>query len=69
MKKSLSLLLVLTLILGMFVLVGNHKDEADEEQDSLSVAVVVSSAFGDKSFNDSAHIQSPITFLVISWTE
>jgi basic membrane protein A len=54
MKKSITLILVLTLILGAFAVIGNHDSDEGTEQDALSVAVVVSSAFGDKSFNDSA---------------
>ena len=53
MKKIISLILVLTLILSVFSLAGCSKDE-QEETDVLNVCVVVSSAFGDKSFNDSA---------------
>lgn len=53
MKKSISLLLVLALILGIFALVGCGGEEGADE-DALSVTIVVSSAFGDKSFNDSA---------------
>lgn len=53
MKKSLALLLVLTLIISMFALVGCGSDDSTDG-DALSVCVVVSSGFGDKSFNDSA---------------
>ena len=53
MKKSISLLLVLALILAVFALVGCGGEEGSDDE-TLSVCVVVSSAFGDKSFNDSA---------------
>lgn len=53
MRKSISLLVVLTLIISMFALVGNRIEEPVDE-DVLDVSIVVSSAFGDKSFNDSA---------------
>lgn len=53
MKKSISLLLILTLILSMFALVG-CSDGEESDEDAYSVCVVVSSGFGDKSFNDSA---------------
>ena len=53
MKKSLSLLLVLALILGIFALVGCSGDD-DENANAVSVAVIVSTTFGDLSFNDSA---------------
>ncbi len=53
MKKSISLLIVLALILSMFALVGCGSDEGTEGEE-LTVCVVVSSGFGDKSFNDSA---------------
>ncbi|MGN1412758.1 MAG: BMP family protein [Anaerovoracaceae bacterium] len=52
MKKSISLLVVLALILSLFALVGCGGEEA--EGDALTVTVVVSAGFGDKSFNDSA---------------
>lgn len=54
MKKSISLLVVFALILGLFWTVSENSEEQPDEEDILSVAVVVSSAFGDKSFNDSA---------------
>ena len=53
MKKSLALLLVAALLLAFFVLVGCNKDDNADGED-LSLCVVVPSAFGDKSFNDSA---------------
>lgn len=53
MKKIISLLLVLAMILSAFALVG-CSGEKDGESEDLTVCVVVSSAFGDKSFNDSA---------------
>ncbi len=55
MKKSLSLLLVLTLILSMFALVGcKGSDKGGDAETKLKVTLVVPSGFGDKSFNDSA---------------
>ncbi len=53
MKKIISLLLVLTLILSAFTLAG-CSDKSKGEGEELTVCVVVSSAFGDKSFNDSS---------------
>lgn len=53
MKKSISLLIVLALILSLFALVGCGGEE-DSDGETLSVCVVVSAGFGDKSFNDSA---------------
>lgn len=53
MKKSISLLLVFALILSMFALVGCGSEDTTEEG-ALKVCVVVSTGFGDKSFNDSA---------------
>ena len=53
MKKSISLLVVLALILSLFALVGCGGD-MDGEDEALKVCVVVSAGFGDKSFNDSA---------------
>ena len=53
MRKIISLLLVLTLILSAFSLAG-CSSKTEGEGDALTVCVVVSSAFGDKSFNDSA---------------
>lgn len=55
MKKSISLLVVLALILSLFALVGCGGDEGEGADDeALKVCVVVSAGFGDKSFNDSA---------------
>lgn len=55
MKKSLSLLLVLTLILSMFALVGcGGDDNKGGNAEKTKVTLVVPSGFGDKSFNDSA---------------
>ncbi len=54
MKKSISLLVVLALILGVFWHFGGTGSGEDIEEESLKLAVVVSSKFGDKSFNDSA---------------
>ena len=53
MKKSITLLLVLALILTVFALVGCGGDDGAEGEE-LSVCLVVPSSFGDKSFNDSA---------------
>ena len=52
MKKTISLLLVFAMILSEFALTGCSKDNGECEE--LTVSIVVSSAFGDKSFNDSA---------------
>ena len=52
MKKSISLILVMVLILGIFSRIGSREEVA--EADVLSVSIVVSSTFGDKAFNDSA---------------
>ena len=54
MKKSISLLLVLALILSLFALVGCGGEDTGADDEALKVAVVVSAGFGDKSFNDSA---------------
>ena len=54
MKKSISLLLVLTVILGIFFYLGSGSGEETAEEENLAVTLVVSSAFGDKSLNDSA---------------
>ena len=53
MKKSLALLLVAALILGVFALIGCTKP-ADTAPESISLCLIVPSEFGDKSFNDSA---------------
>ena len=52
MKKTISLLLVFAMILSAFALTGCSKDNGEGEE--LTVSIVVSSAFGDKSFNDYA---------------
>lgn len=54
MKKSLSLLLVFALILSAFVGLSGCASEDGTEGDALTVCIVVSTGFGDKSFNDSA---------------
>lgn len=55
MKKSISLLIIFTLIISLFVMVGCAKEKSNGGvEEKLSVCVVVSSGFGDKSFNDSA---------------
>lgn len=56
MKKSISLLAVLTLILAVFYVVVNYEnEEAVPAEETMTVSVVVSSAFGDMAFNDSAY--------------
>jgi basic membrane protein A len=55
MKKSISLIIVLALIISLFALVGCSGDDGGDEEAALKVCVVVSAGFGDKSFNDSAH--------------
>ncbi|MBR6472633.1 MAG: BMP family ABC transporter substrate-binding protein [Firmicutes bacterium] len=54
MKRSISMVLVLALIIGIFAYVGNHMAEK-YNQVSLNVTILVSSEFGDKALNDSAH--------------
>ena len=54
MKKSISLLLILAAILGLFSYFGSGSGEETAEEENLAVTLVVSSAFGDKSLNDSA---------------
>lgn len=58
MKKSLSLLLVLALILSMFALVGcgESGDDGTGDAADLSLAIVVAGQFGDASFNDSSKV-------------
>lgn len=57
MKKSITLLLVVTLILALFAFVGCGHDREDAAAGvDLTVSVVVSTQFGDKSFNDSAKV-------------
>jgi len=53
MKKSISLLVVLALILAIFAVVGCGGEEVADDE-ALTATVVVSSGFGDNSFNDSA---------------
>lgn len=53
MKKSISLLLILAVVIGGFVFAG-HLINGDKDENALKVAIVVSSNFGDRSFNDSA---------------
>ncbi len=53
MKKSLSLLLIIALLIGGFVYMGNVIKEKHSNSD-LKVTIVVPSAFGDKSYSDSA---------------
>lgn len=54
MKKAISTLLIALLLISAFALTGCSNSESSTDEDQLSVCVVVSSAFGDKSFNDSA---------------
>ncbi len=62
MKKAISLLLVVIVVLGAFVaFVGCSSDDENPgnvgdapADEAVKVAVVVSAGFGDKSFNDSA---------------
>ena len=49
MKKSLSLLLVFALILSAFVGLSGCASEDGTEGDALTVCIVVSTGFGDKS--------------------
>ncbi len=53
MRKSLALLLVAALILGVFALIGCNKP-ADTDSESISLCLIVPAEFGDKSFYDSA---------------
>lgn len=55
MKKLISLLLIMTMVVGM--LAGCTSDTVKEEsgEDKLKVALIYSGFLGDKSFNDSAH--------------
>ena len=53
MKKSLSLILIMVLLIGGFVYLGNVVKEKHSDTD-LRVTVLAPSAFGDKSFSDSA---------------
>ena len=54
MKRSLSLILILALLIGLYAVVGYNISENNDET-ALNVAIIVPTAFGDKSFNDSAH--------------
>ena len=53
MKRSISMILILALIIGIFAYVGNRMAE-DTSKVALNVTILVPSAFGDKSINDSA---------------
>ena len=53
MKKSISLLLIIALLIGGFVYLGNVIKEKHSLSD-LKVTIVVPSAFGDKAYSDSA---------------
>lgn len=54
MKRSLSLILILALLIGIYAVVGYNISENNDET-ALNVAIIVPTTFGDKSFNDSAH--------------
>ena len=54
MKKVLSIVLILTLAISCLLITGCGNKEVEQQEDTLSVALVVPEAFGDKSFNDSA---------------
>lgn len=55
MKRIVSLLIVFTMILSAFTMTGCGEKAQDEKgKEALNVGIVVSSKFGDKSFNDSA---------------
>ena len=53
MKKSISLLLIIALLIGGFVYLGNVIKEKHSLSD-LKVTIVVPYSFGDKSYSDSA---------------
>lgn len=60
MKKSIALILAVAMIIAAFAFVGcgdenSDNDAGSQEEQNLSVTIVVPSGFGDKSFNDSAH--------------
>ncbi len=60
MKKSLALILAVAMIIACFAFVGCGGDKGGndgdgQENQALTLSVVVPSGFGDKSFNDSAH--------------
>ena len=54
MQRSISLILILALLIGIFAYAG-YKIDADTDENAVTVSIVVSTTFGDKSFNDSAH--------------
>ena len=54
MKRSISLILVLALLIGIFYGVGRYISD-NYNENALNVAIIVPTTFGDKSFNDSAH--------------
>ena len=54
MKKFLALALVFVLALGLLAGCGEAKQEPEGGDEAVNVCVVVSSTFGDRSFNDSA---------------
>ena len=54
MKRSLSLILILALLIGIYQVVGINISENNDEN-ALKVAIIVPTAYGDRSFNDSAH--------------
>ena len=53
MKKSLGLLLVAALLLGVFVYASDSMS-SDTDASDISLCLIVPTEFGDKSFNDSA---------------
>ena len=54
MKRSLSLILIMALLIGIFYEIGEQFG-ADDNADALNVTILVPSQFGDKSINDAAH--------------
>lgn len=54
MKKFLALALVFVLALGLLAGCGEAKQEPEGGDEAVNVCVVVSSTFGDRSFNDPA---------------
>lgn len=60
MKKSIALILAVAMIIACFGFVGcgddkGGNDAGGQENQTLTLTVVVPAGFGDKSFNDSAH--------------
>ncbi len=54
MKRSIAFILVLALVIGIFQFVGKQIS-GDGDVQALNVTIMVSSEFGDKAINDSAH--------------